>query len=235
MQVGWYELPTAQWIRGLLQRGSVAADIGAHIGYFTHAMSIEVGPGGHVFAFEPSPENFSLLQRNVARAGLANAACSQLAVADRTGAEPMYVSPGHSNHSLVPGYAESGETVQVNVTTLDAFLAPVKLGHLCLVKVDAEGAEPRILKGMRQTIESTPDLVLVIEINPRALECAGSSPDLLIDAIESSDLVPRLIDPDGGLAEPRGHAFDDAPNLLCMRQHMWDRLIQSQYHDGFSR
>ena len=226
MLVGWYELPTSQWIRKVLREGAASADIGAHIGYFTRLMGKAVGPNGHVFAFESSPENFSLLKHNVGRARLHNATCSQLAVADRVGSETLYISPGHSNHSLVAGYTDSRETVEVAATTFDAFLHTAKAPMLALVKIDAEGAEPRILRGMRGAISDNPDLVLVIEVNPRALECAGSTPEQLMSSIEAFGLVPRLIDPKGQLIDPRGPLLDDAPNLLCMRQHMWEQLAR---------
>lgn len=226
MLVGWYQLPTSNWMRKLLREGATAVDVGAHIGYFTRLMGKAIGPTGHVIAFEPSPENFPLLTHNVRRAGLRNVACSQLALADRVGAETLYVSPGHSNHSLVEGYTESQERVQVAVTTLDVFLEGVAAPPLSLVKIDAEGAEPRILQGMSRVISDAPDIVLVVEVNPRALECAGSSPPELIESLEALGLLSRLIDADGNLVEPRGQRFDDAPNLLCMRKHMWTRLAE---------
>jgi tRNA/tmRNA/rRNA uracil-C5-methylase (TrmA/RlmC/RlmD family) len=48
-----------------LNQGDVILDLAANIGYFTSLFSKLVGEQGKVFAFEPNPDNFALLQRNV--------------------------------------------------------------------------------------------------------------------------------------------------------------------------
>src|SRR3989344_1154319 len=61
---GSYERETGVLLREIVKPGMTVVDIGAHIGYFTRLLSKAVGPGGRVFAFEPEPENFSLLYLN---------------------------------------------------------------------------------------------------------------------------------------------------------------------------
>jgi len=227
MLVGWYEYPTALWIRRLLRPGMVAVDVGAHIGYFTCLLSRLVEPAGKVIAFEPSRENFPLLRHNLSRQPPANTTCVQAAVADELGHALLYNSPGHSNHSLVAGFTQCESTTVVDTLSLDQYLSNAGIDRLDLIKVDAEGAEPRILDGMKRTLSANPQLAMIIEINPNALGAAGSSPQLLLERIAAQGFISRLIMPDGRLEDPQNCEFEGGPNLLCLRPERWDALSQS--------
>jgi len=224
MLVGWYEHPTALWMRRFARPGMVAADIGAHIGYFSILLSHLVGPTGKVLAFEPSPENFPLLVQNLSRRRALNVLPSQAAVSDKQGRPILYISHGHSNHSLVRDYTESEEAVAVDAVSLDQYLTGAAIDRLDLIKIDAEGAEPRILAGMKRTLSNNPHLAMIVEVNPNALRAAGSSPQLLLELLASHGFVPRLIMPDGHLADPEDQAFDGGPNLLCLRATQGEEL-----------
>ena len=67
----------------------MALDIGAHIGYYTRVLGKLAGAGGAVYAFEPSLENFRLLEKNCAKT--VNAKLHNLAVGDKTGEINLYV------------------------------------------------------------------------------------------------------------------------------------------------
>jgi FkbM family methyltransferase len=206
----------------------VAVDVGAHIGYFTRLLSRLVGPAGKVIAFEPSPENFPLLRHNLSLQPTANTTCVQAAVADEPGHALLYVSPGHSNHSLVADFTQCEATVPVDTLPLDQYLNSVGVDRLDLIKVDAEGAEPRILDGMKRTISANPQLTMIIEINPNALNAAGSSPQSLLESIAALGFISRLIMPDGRLEDPQNYGFEGGPNLLCLRPERWDLLSQME-------
>lgn len=227
MLVGWYEYPTTLWMRRLVRPGMVAVDIGAHIGYFSSLLSRLVGPTGKVLAFEPSPENFPLLLHNISQMGCLNVVPIQAAVSDRPGRPLLYVSPGHSNHSLVPGYTDSEGTVTVDAVSLDQYCASSAIHQVDLIKIDAEGAEPLILAGMKQLLSATPRLAMIVEVNPNALRSAGSSPQLLLALLAAHGYISRLILPDGRLLDPKGQSFDGAPNLLCLRPAEWEDLYHA--------
>jgi hypothetical protein len=150
--------------------------------------------------------------------------CIQAAVADARGTAPLYISPGHSNDSLVQGYTQAQRTVLVEKTSLDDHLGGSGEARLDFIKIDAEGAEPMILEGMSKTISANPRLVMVIEVNPAALVAAGSNPQSLIRRVLGHGFVPRLIAPDGRLLDPQNQSFEGGPNLLCMRGDEWERV-----------
>jgi len=226
MLVGWYEYPTSLWMHRLVRPGMIVADVGAHIGYFSRLLSRLVGPTGKVLAFEPSPENYPLLIHNLSRAGARNVLPIQAAVADKPGRPLLYVSPGHSNHSLFSGYTENEAAVAVDAVTVDDFCRNHSIGRLDLVKIDAEGAEPQVLAGMRSMLSANPQLAMIVEVNPIALRAAGSSPEQLLGLLRQYGFLPQLIEPNGRLALPADQDFSGGPNLLCLRGDSWDALCQ---------
>src|SRR5262245_13382224 len=66
-------------------RGDWVIDVGANIGYYTLLFAQKVGQRGRVFAFEPDPENFELLEHNVRQNGYDNVVLVNKAVAEKTG------------------------------------------------------------------------------------------------------------------------------------------------------
>lgn len=93
---GIYEPLETEVVGREVSAGDVVVDIGAHIGYYTLMLARIVGPCGKVYAFEPDPENFTLLQRNVKENGYRNVVLLQKAVSDRNGSATLYLSDDNS-------------------------------------------------------------------------------------------------------------------------------------------
>src|ERR1035441_6724268 len=70
-----YEPETKALLGSLIRPGMTVFDIGAHVGHYTLLAARIVGPTGRVYAFEPEPENFALLKRNVELNGYKNVTC----------------------------------------------------------------------------------------------------------------------------------------------------------------
>ena len=66
---GVYEPFETDLVQHEVGEGDVVLDIGANIGYYTLIFARIVGEGGKVFAFEPDPDNFALLKKNVEASG----------------------------------------------------------------------------------------------------------------------------------------------------------------------
>ncbi len=75
--IGEYEPETTDLFVSLLHEGDVVVDIGAHIGYYTLLAARTVGKDGKVFAFEPDPDNYALLVKNVEMNGYNNVTAVQ--------------------------------------------------------------------------------------------------------------------------------------------------------------
>ena len=212
---GLLEYPSTVWCKQIVKPGMVAIDVGAHIGYYTRILSKLVGVQGRVIAFEPSPENFPVLSQNITSLSYKNIELYDYAVDDKNAIGQLHISPGHSNHSLIAGYTEEQGIVNVKTVTLDAFLADRNIREVDFIKIDVEGNEPHVLAGMKNTLKSSGNVVVLIEYNPTALRCGGWEPEKLILKLKETGLIVSLILPDGSLTEDVFQSGENTVNLLC--------------------
>jgi FkbM family methyltransferase len=136
----------------LIQPGIVCYDIGAHIGFFTLIMAKLVGPKGKVFAFEPDPENVTLLKEHICRNGLKG---KVEVIPKAVWSHEGVVLFGRSRRDLTQGGVlevntppqwADGERIIVTTITLDAFIQEgYPPPHV--MKIDVEGGEVEVLKG----------------------------------------------------------------------------------------
>jgi FkbM family methyltransferase len=209
--MGWYERDSEQCFRERIHPGSTVLDIGAHIGVHTRRFSRLAGVQGRVYAFEASPENVAVLRHNVTSTRFPNVEIVPAAVSDRCGTATLHLSPGHSNHSLNAGYTAETGTVEVPCLSIDAFCADRSISRVDFVKVDTEGAEPLVLRGMADTIRRNSAIQLLIEFNPAALRAGGVEPARFLDFLGTLGLRYTCV----GEGEIAAHRHAD---LLCTRR-----------------
>lgn len=151
---GWdaYEAETTPLYFDLARRSRVTVDVGANVGYHT-LLAAHANPAGRVVAFEPHPDLFRRLRRNVELNAVTNVQCHDVAAGDRTGEavlrSPTSDLPITSSLTTVPGAAYT-TTRTVKVVELDDILRETGVD---LLKIDVEGAEPMVLGGMRGTLD----------------------------------------------------------------------------------
>lgn len=135
-----------------IKKGDTIFDVGAHVGYYTLLASKSVGKHGRVYAFEPAPDNQSLLQQNLTDNGCANATLVPIAVSNSSGKTKLTLNPLSSgDHSIAKN--QSGKTIDVKTTTIDTYVAETK-GKPTLIKIDVEGAELLVFAGMKRALAS---------------------------------------------------------------------------------
>lgn len=214
----WFEWDSVLWARRFVRPGMTVLDLGAHVGYYSRIFSEWVGPTGKVYAFEASPENQEILRRNLSSPRYANVEVVPRAVSDRVGIAKLFVSPGHSNHSLLSGFAAAEKVVEIPAVSVDAFLTERGIPSLDFVKMDIEGAEHIALEGMRETIRRSPRVALLVECNLAAIETRGSTPAEFLSQIEGLGLRPVAILKDATLGPlPPEADIDLYINLLCVK------------------
>lgn len=183
---GWWERKDMKATLGTLRDGDVVLDVGANSGLFALHAARSVGRTGRVYAFEPHPVTARRFARNVEINGLRTVHVRRLALGDRDGMARLYVpkrgaSGGASLRESwrdavdreVPWKAPADKQVlPVRVATLDRFCDREGLERIDFVKIDAEGAEPAVLKGGVRTLRRhRPGLM--VECNRSALAAAG--------------------------------------------------------------
>ena len=97
-----YEEFETKLVKDIIKEGNVVVDIGANIGYFTLIFSRLVGRKGEVFAFEPEPNNFNLLKKNIEINDYKNVNLINKAVSNKSGKIELYLDDVNTGrHSLI--------------------------------------------------------------------------------------------------------------------------------------
>ena len=151
------ELVTESVIARHCPAGGVALDVGAHLGTWTLPMARAVGETGRVHAFEPIPFLNEALRKTALANGLNQVALDGRALGSAAGSSNFTIARGsHGRGNLgMSGLGErpdGGETIQVEVTTLDSFALERRLDRLDFVKIDVEGLEAQVLAGGGDTL-----------------------------------------------------------------------------------
>lgn len=135
-----------------LQEGEVVIDVGAHVGIFAVKAAKAVGEQGTVIAIEPEPGNQALLAENIVSNGVDRiVTVVRKAAGSEKGKDKLHLSTlstGHSFHK-VSRYGEAmDDCVDVDVDSLDDIVSELGVREVDFVKIDTEGWELEVLKGM---------------------------------------------------------------------------------------
>ncbi|MGE3312511.1 MAG: FkbM family methyltransferase [Limisphaerales bacterium] len=157
LTTGLYDLAVSEALFRLISPRDTVVDAGANIGYMTVLAGVASGPEGRVISFEPHPELFAALERNVAQARLdgrmAEVELHQAALGERPGSAELHIPPEFESNDGVARIgsepASGGRAVTVRVATLDDVIANARIG---LMKLDVEGFEPQVLKGSQRAL-----------------------------------------------------------------------------------
>ncbi len=154
-----------------ISAGMTIIDIGANIGLYSIFLADLVGPGGRVFAFEPDPVLFEAAVANCTQNGKGDViTLHNLALGSRAGHAALYRSGFNSGDNRLSASPKHRENVGVEIARLDDVLRGVKIDF---VKMDVQGWEPEVLRGMEETLKSNPELTIYFEYWPEGLRRAG--------------------------------------------------------------
>lgn len=163
----------------LVAPGSIAVDVGAHFGTYSHALCRLVGRHGHVYSFEPIAEDAQYLAA-AARQRRLPMEVRNCALSSTNGTAELAVPDLHGHgktalSSLEP-HAGPGERRTVDVRRLDDVLAEVADDRpVSFIKIDVEGHELSVLEGASGTIaRHRPNLLIEIEARFHAMPVAAT-------------------------------------------------------------
>lgn len=168
-------------LKKILKPGMMFIDVGANIGYFTLLAAQCVGKNGKVIAFEPEEKNFKLLEGNIKKNTFHNVIVEKYAVSDTIGESSLYLDAQNPARHSLSSYAGE-KSVIVKTTTLDAYLGDRKVD---VVKIDVEGAEPAVLKGMGEVIRRNKNMSLIVEFYPKAIKRFGYAPEQFLSDLKN--------------------------------------------------
>jgi FkbM family methyltransferase len=176
--LGTNEAHLQKAIRQYVTAGDAVYDIGANVGYVSLSLASRVGPQGSVIAFEPIPQNIAAFQNNIAINGITNVQLIECAASDQAGEAVIRLAENPSTASLVWHRNNSSATeLSIRTISIDDLVESGKLAHPKFVKIDVEGAEAFVLRGMRRTLAAARP-VLFVECSEAGREQAWN---LLVD------------------------------------------------------
>ena len=183
---GTYEELEAKIMEEKIETGNIVVDIGANIGLHTLNMARIVGNTGQVFAFEPDPSNFEILKKNVKINNYKNIILEQKAVGDKHGRATLYQSDNPINHRIFPQIERATNQVQVELTNLDNYFDSDMIDKINFIKIDVEGMEFGVLKGMKNILKNNKKIKILFEFVPKDTIEAGFIPIELLDYLTSN-------------------------------------------------
>jgi FkbM family methyltransferase len=182
------------FLADVIRPGMTFLDIGAHVGYFSVMAARLVGHRGLVLAFEPEPRNYSLLLANVWENGLGNVVCFPWAVGEHSGFARLYTGGTNTGDNRLYASEEEREAMLVRVVALDSIAAlrpPVNV-----IKIDVQGAEDAVIRGMHHLLAASPDVVVLAEYWPYGIRQRGEDARSILDYYRSLGYRIRVQHPE---------------------------------------
>jgi len=186
-----FERAELDFVAHHVKPGSICVDIGANIGLFTVTLARATGRRGRVYAFEPDPYNFALLERNVAPwRDECDIQTFRLACSDEEGSAALHASTENRGmHRMYESVCCAGGSVQVEMIRADKKIPD----RVDFVKVDVEGYEPFAVRGLAIAIARSPQVTILTEFSPLSMLEAGSSASAYLNLLLEFGLRPFRI------------------------------------------
>jgi FkbM family methyltransferase len=178
---GWYERRYVTALVSALRKDDVFVDVGAHVGIHTLAVAVRLSEleGGCVLAFEPASDTCLALQNNVCMNKLNSyvqvvplalgAQAEKLALRN----DPLRFDAADAAVRSFYGPGTDGE--EVSVVKFDDWADQSGIERIDIVKIDVEGAELAVLRGMQKSIARFHPRLIGVEIRDYLLQQANFS------------------------------------------------------------
>jgi FkbM family methyltransferase len=190
---GHYEKEAFLLAEKLIREDAIVLDIGANIGYFS-LIAARKASRGKVIAFEPLSSLRHEISQNILLNKLVNLEVEPYAIGNQTRSTTFFIAD-ESNigmSGLAPQENFSGATEQVSLIRLDEWLSRHTLPAINFIKIDTEGAELEVLKGMKDLLQKNRPVIL-IEVMAHLLLLFGNSPGDLYSFLDQFQYTPYLI------------------------------------------
>ena len=172
----------------LPERGDIF-DVGAHIGIWTLPLALG-RPHSRIHAFEGSPLTFRQLKQNVVRNGITNVRTVHAAVCDDSGSVLFQMPDNASVFGRISsagnsrGRYDHASRVEVPSLALADYCNVQDIKYIELLKIDVEGAEVDVLRGVLPMLRQGEVRMIWMEIDEANLQDSGHSISELASLVE---------------------------------------------------
>lgn len=186
----YHEYEICYLVHGLIQKGDIFIDVGAHGGLYAIIAGKLAGQEGKVICLEPNPYNYCILKQNIIINNLSNNIfIFPKAASDTKGVSNLYFSIHSTALSSLRTEPSARRKIKVNTTTIDEVCnsqVPERK-YIKFLKIDTEGYDLNVLKGSKKTLQRTK--VVVVE--------ESSSP--IVNLLKESGFYTHIMKPSGYL------------------------------------
>lgn len=193
---GYFEEAVCLYMLNLLKEGMTFIDIGAHFGFFSLLASYLVGKKGKVLAFEPIPNTFHQLQKNITNYSQYPNVTIYNCAGYSVDAEIKFYDYGieDSAYNSAFGLRKNGSLtvakneIKAKARKLDTFLKENGIEKVDFIKIDAESSEIHVLKGMADTLRNSNPTV-ILEVGDFDIDGVPNSKEI-VDWLQHMNLIP---------------------------------------------
>ncbi|MFC7221457.1 FkbM family methyltransferase [Streptomyces polyrhachis] len=196
---GVWEPHMAHWLKSRLRPGDVLVDVGANIGEFSILGSQLVGSREQVVAIEASPTFHRRLLQNAALNDCVNIRAVNVAVSEQR-QKLTFVLASSQNmgaNSIVPYEGSVESTFEIEALPLAEILKPDEVAKARVIKIDVEGAEGSVIRGLVTLLDVLPqDVEIAVEVTPERMVKLGDSVEELTAIMERHGFHPYRLPTD---------------------------------------
>lgn len=177
MRAGNYEPFETMLVENYLRKSDVFLDVGGGLGYYSVLASHRASA---VYTIEPLPENLKFIRANLA----INAHCDTVkvfdcAASDNNGTVTLYPCHWNAGDNRTWDSGDGRRSLSVQTRKLD----DAGIERVNFIKIDTQGNEVRVLRGLEKTIRRQANLSMAVEYWPYGLKNSGNSKEELADIL----------------------------------------------------
>ncbi|MFJ8360610.1 FkbM family methyltransferase [Streptomyces sp. NPDC093984] len=183
---GVWEPHMTRWIQRRLKPGDGFVDVGANIGVFSVLASHLVGDRGQVVAIEASPAFHHRLLQQARLNGCRNIRAVNAAVSDAPTTLTFVLASSRNMgaNSIVPYDGPAESTFEIDALPLPELLDPQEIANARVIKIDVEGAEGRVVRGLAPVLDKLrPDAEITVEVTPERMARLGDRAEDLMSTM----------------------------------------------------
>ena len=167
--LAFWESKSRKIFSQLSKTTNVVFDIGSYSGIYT-LLAAKSNNDVKTYSFEPNPELFKVLSKNIKINRLKNSKIETLALDENEGVATLYINHERfSSAASLKKNSNQGASFQVKKTTLDSFVASEKITTIDLMKIDVEGYEINVLKGSLKSLTDFQPIILMESLSKESL------------------------------------------------------------------
>jgi FkbM family methyltransferase len=187
---GKRETAAVKVLSELLVGNMTIIEVGANLGYYVLLEAAKISAKSRIYAFEPSPQNFSILQTNVELNGLTNnVVLHQMAISSFDGTANLGLEKNSNWHHLDPiddDHFRPERWIEVPVCSVDSFCEKNGIHEINLLRLDVEGHEYAVIEGAKGILEKSKQCIIFLELHIGVIERLKQDPFQILRLLEKS-------------------------------------------------